>query len=255
MLNKWFVIPKPNANADIRLICFPYAGGSPSTFISWAKDLPDNVELVIVQAPGRGARMFEPAYSDMNILISDLMKIFPRLLNKPYVLFGHSLGSRIAFELMNQLKMLNFPQPKHFIASGSKGPHIKSDKKPTYHLPQDEFITELKELSGTPEGVLENKELMEIFLPLLRADFEIAHKYCYAGKTIFNCPISVLGGDNDEDISLLQLNCWDELFTTTADVHLVPGNHFFIDSNKEMVLEKVVNIMKASLNDLALMPS
>lgn len=255
MQNKWFIIPKPNVNADLRLICFPYAGGNASTYMSWVQSLPANVELVIVQAPGRGMRMCEPAFTDMQDLVSDLMKSMPKVLNKPYILFGHSLGSRIAFELMSQLKTFSYALPQHFIASGSRGPHIKSNKKPIFHLDEPEFIAELKKLSGTPVDVLENKELMELFLPLLRADFEIADKYCYAATADFNCPISVLGGEDDIEISLLQLESWGELFTSKPEVYLLPGNHFFIDSNKDLVLQKVTRIIDMSLKKIAIKQS
>ena len=250
--NKWFVIPKPNINADLKLICFPYAGGSASTFLPWIKNLPNNVELIIIQAPGRGSRMGEQTYSDMQTLIADLIKIIPSVLNKPYILFGHSLGSRIAFELMNQLKRLTHTLPQHFIASGSRGPHHKCMKEPIYDLPQNEFIEELKNLNGTPRAVLENKELMELFLPLLKADFEIAARYCYTGKERFNCPLSVFGGEDDVDICLSKLNSWGNFFETDADVYLFPENHFFIDSQSKLVQQKVNDIIKNCLTKLAL---
>lgn len=248
--NKWFVIPRPNANADLRIICFPYAGGGVSTFQSWVKSIPMNVELVIIQAPGRGERFGEQAYSSMNLLLDDLIRVIPNILNKPYILFGHSLGSRVAFELMNRLKELNYSLPKHFIASGSRGPQHRSLKKPIYNLPNEEFINELKMLNGTPQAVLENKELMELFLPLLAADFKIADTYCYLGNIRFNCQISVFGGEDDVDISLLKLNSWGDLFTTDANVELFPGNHFFIDSHNDLVLKKINTIIQDCLHKL-----
>jgi medium-chain acyl-[acyl-carrier-protein] hydrolase len=250
MNNKWFVIPKPNINADLKLICFPYAGGSASTFIPWIKMLPDNVELIIIQAPGRGARMGEKVYSDMQDLIGDLIKIIPTILNKPYILFGHSLGSRIAFELMNQLKGITHTLPVHFIASGSRGPHQECMKEPIHDLPPGEFIEELKNLNGTPKVVLENKELMELFLPLLKADFEIADRYHYTGEARFNCPISVLGGEDDVNICLSKLSSWGNFFEADADVHFVPGGHFFIDSHSILVQQKVNEIIKNCLTNL-----
>jgi medium-chain acyl-[acyl-carrier-protein] hydrolase len=248
MKKKWFVIPKPNINADLKLICFPYAGGSASTFLSWTKALPDNVELIIIQAPGRGARIGEPAYSNMQALMSDLIKIIPSVLNKPYIFFGHSLGSRIAFELMNQLKVLNHVLPLHFIASASRGPQHKCSKEPIYNLSRDEFIKALKRLNGTPRMVLENKELMDLFLPLLKADFEIADRYYYQGQARFNCSISVFGGEDDFDISRSMLNSWGDHFSTDADVHLLPGDHFFIDSHSKLVQQKVNDIIQTCLS-------
>ncbi|MEW6994401.1 thioesterase II family protein [Colwelliaceae bacterium MEBiC 14330] len=252
MKNKWFVIPKKNINADLKIICFPYAGGNSSTYISWSEKLPSNVELVIIQAPGRGTRLGETAHSNMDCLINELIKVAPDILDRPYILFGHSLGSRIAFELMDKLKQLNYPLPLHFIASASSGPHKKLTKKSIYHLSDKEFIVELEKLNGTPQAVLKDKELMKLFMPLLRADFEIADNYNYTGNTIFNCPISVLGGEDDMNISHANLNSWGEFFTMNANIYLLPGNHFFIDSHKEMVIEKVNGIIQSTLQKLRL---
>ena len=242
-MNKWFIIPKPNRNAELRLFCFPYAGGSSTTYLPWVNDLPDNVELIIVQPPGRNNRMFEPMHSNMTDLVNELIPIIPRLLNKPYIFFGHSLGSRIAFELLTQLQMLNHPLPQHFIASGSRGAQVPSTKKPTHHLPHDEFIAELQDLNGTPQAVLENQELTELFLPLLRADFKISETYCYSGKMILDCKISVLSGEDDIDITLANLQSWGELFTEEVEIHYLSGGHFFIESHRENVLEIVNSII------------
>ncbi|MFT6835423.1 MAG: medium-chain acyl-[acyl-carrier-protein] hydrolase [Francisellaceae bacterium] len=246
--NKWFVVPKPNPHADLRLICFPYAGGSATIYMSWVKYLPKNVELVIVQPPGRGARMFEQAFSTMASLTAELLKVFPKYTNKPYILFGHSLGSRIAFELMNQLQTSSLPLPQIFIASGSRAPHIASTKKTIHHLPDDAFIAELKHLNGTPQAVIENKELMALFLPLLRADFEIADNYCFADKAVFNCPIYVLSGKDDVDITQFHLESWGDFFNSTANMHMISGNHFFIESHKVSVLQKVNDIIATVLD-------
>ena len=250
--NKWFVIPKPNINAEIKLICFPYAGGSAVTYLNWAQQIADNVELIIVQPPGRGPRMFEPLHKEMTTLIAELLIHFPTLLNKPYILFGHSLGSRVAFELMAELSKLAQPLPKHFIASGSKGPHLFSDKKSLHALSDEEFIIELEQLSGTPKAVLENRELMELFLPVLRADFQIAETYRYDGSSKFPCTLSVLGGRDDIDIPREKLESWTTFFEKTTQICLLDGDHFFIDNHQEQVLKKVNCIIKETVKELGL---
>lgn len=247
MKNSWFIKQKPNKKADLRLICFPYAGGSASTYMSWANSLPENVELVIIQAPGRGIRIAEQAFSNMYSLVNELISVIPSVLDKPYILFGHSMGSRVAFELMHQLKVVKQPLPLHFIASGSRGPHIKATNKPIYQFSDDDFINELKILNGTPQAVLDNKELMEMFLPLLRADFEVSDTYCYQGNGKFDCPISVLTGE-DDDISIDDLNAWGKWFESELELYSIAGDHFFIDSHKEAVLNKVNMIINNALS-------
>ena len=250
-LNHWLVRPRPNPRADLRIICFPYAGGSASTYISWADWLPENVELIAVQLPGRASRMFEPAYSDIDALIRELVDIIPNIISRPYVLFGHSLGSRIAFELMSQCKDAGLKLPQHFIASGCRGPHIPPQEGPTYHLPDEEFIAKLSELNGTPREVLENVELMELYLPLLRADFKLADTYQYSSDTVFDCPISVFGG-KDDDVTRDDLQSWESFFSHEADVRIIPGDHFFIESEKQLIANEVNIILKRVLSELNL---
>ena len=131
-MSKWFVNPHPRPNADLRLICFPYAGGNASSFTPWLKQLDTNIELIAIQAPGRAARLFETPFNRMDALVDELLPLIPQLLDKPVIFYGHSLGSRVAFELMTRLKAKGMSLPVHFIASGSRGTAKSSQRK--HHL-------------------------------------------------------------------------------------------------------------------------
>ena len=248
--SNWFIKPKPKANPALRLICFSYAGGSAATYIPWVQSLPNNVELVAIQLPGRASRLFESPYSDMDVLVKELIIVLNSLLDRPYILFGHSLGSRIAFEFMVRCQEANLRLPAHFIASGSRGPQFKSNKAAIHTLTDNEFIEELKALNGTPSAVLENEELMEIYLPLLRADFQLAADYCFDRKNIISCPVTVLGGDIDADISLKDLQSWGEFFSYPVNTHILRGDHFFIESNSRDTIEKVNTVLQLEFSKL-----
>ncbi len=168
MNSKLFITPKPNPNAELRLFCFPYAGGSPAIFTPWIEKASECVELVFVQLPGRGARLVEPAIDNMPDIISELMVHQDYMTSKPFAFFGHSLGSRISYELAFQLLDAGLPTPRKIFASASRAPHCTSTKRHLHGLPHDEFIAELRDLNGTPKEILENKELMELLVPLLR---------------------------------------------------------------------------------------
>ncbi len=241
--NKWLLIPKPTPNAALKLICFPYAGGNTSTFSPWLSELPNNIELILIQLPGRGSRLFEDIYYDMGSLIKKLLEFFPTLIDKPYILFGHSLGSRVAFELATKLKEMGKPLPEHFVASGSRAPHFAINEKQIHNLPDKEFISELRQMGGTPDEILDNEELIELLLPALKADFTIAEKYFYLGNEVLDCPISVLGGKNDIEVTVASLNGWSDLFLKPAEVHMIAGGHFFIDTNRDAVLLKLNEII------------
>lgn len=232
--NKWFCIPRPVRQPKLRLFCFPYAGGSAATYYPWAAMLNSEVELVAIQPPGRSNRINEAAYCDMHEMVDDLIKSIIPLLNVPFIFFGHSLGSRVAYELATRLKSHHFPTPIQFFASGSEAPHVVRSKKKVYELPEDNFIDELQRLRGTPEEVLQNRELMQLVLPLLRADFQIADNYV-SDKIVLNCPIVIMAGKDDVSVDHTHLEKWKELTLFAGDIQYIPGDHFFIEKNKHLV--------------------
>jgi len=187
--------------------------------------------------------MSESPYSEMEPLCQKLLSEISPLLDRPYIFFGHSLGSRIAFELLNKIHEHNFRLPDIFIASGSKSPEKERSNKSIYHLPNGEFKEELKRLNGTPQAVLENEELMSIFLPLLRADFRISDKYRYKGDKKFNCKLYVLGGTKDADIPLSCLDGWSNFFDLGAEIFTFAGDHFFIDSHRGDIISFVSSVI------------
>jgi surfactin synthase thioesterase subunit len=238
MSNNIFIIPIRIASPKLRIFCFPFAGGSSTTYMPWLKHFSDEIELVFVQPPGRGSRMGETPHDNMSDLIEELMLQSSYITSTRYILFGHSLGSRVAYELTCQLKSARLPLPEHFIASGSRAPHLPCDKNQIYDLPQDEFIKELEKLNGTPTEILKNLELMNLLTPLLRADFKIADNY-RANRNLMPFPISILHGKNDFGIELKQAAAWDELSEQKSELIQLSGDHFFINQNLPDVLEYV----------------
>jgi surfactin synthase thioesterase subunit len=208
--------------------------------------LNSEVELVAIQPPGRSNRINEAAYFDMHQLIDSLIENIVPLLNVPFIFFGHSLGSRVAYELATRLKERQLPMPIQLFASGSGAPHIVRRKRQLHGLTDIEFIDELQKLNGTPEQILKNQELMQLFLPLLRADFQIADTYV-SEKIVLNCPITILAGTEDLSIEPSQLEGWKELTSYACEVQYIPGDHFFIEKNKQLVFHILCEKMESSL--------
>jgi surfactin synthase thioesterase subunit len=178
----------------------------------------------------------------MEPLIAELLGVFPQVTDRPYVLFGHSLGSRVGFELALQCQRRGLPVPACFIASGSRAPHLRKREPPLHDLPEAEFVARLRELAGTPEEVLSNGELIQLLLPLLRADFRIADLYC-ATPTRLNCPLVVLAGTEDETVTSGEVQAWEELAGGGCTIHWIAGGHFFVEHNRAWVLEKVTAVL------------
>ena len=244
--NKWFCIPRPVKQPKLRLFCFPYAGGNATTYYPWAELLNPEIELVAIQPPGRSNRMNEVAHCNMHHLISDLIQNIVPLLNVPFIFFGHSLGSRIAYELATRLEAHKLPVPEHLFASGSGAPHIVKRKRQLHKLSDIDFINELQKLNGTPGEILRNKDLMQIFLPLLRADFQISDTYL-SEKIVLNFPFTILAGTEDHSIEPRHLESWKELTSFPCETLYIPGDHFFIETNKNLVFHTLCEILELDL--------
>lgn len=239
----WFVIPSPNANATMRLVCFPYAGGSAAYYQSWVKRLPEFVELVIVQPPGRASRLLEPAISTMPEMMKALLPFERELTEKPYVLLGHSLGSRIAFQFAIEVIQSGGTPPLHFIASGSRAPHTPKLSERICDLPDDVFLEKIEAMNGTPVEVMQNKELMSLLLPMLKADFTIADNYI-AAKEALPCSITAFSGDSDTQVTKEQLISWSDLTTRDFNYAYFDGGHFFINTDYKNVTNLVSEILE-----------
>lgn len=246
--SNWLVIPKPNPSASLRLMCFPYAGGGVSTYTSWVKYLPEFVELIFIQPPGRGARLLEPGYQSMDVLVKDLFVSIKRYFDdKPYVFFGHSMGARIAFELLRLLEASQINLPLHFVASGSPAPDHKMKESPMHLANDEEFIKRLRKLNGTPEEILQNDDLMALLLPALRADFTLAETYqCFAIEKI-DCAVTVFRGLDDEWVDEKSAQRWSQFFIHGGNVEVFPGGHMFVEHVRAPVLDKLSILLAESV--------
>ncbi|MFK3863718.1 thioesterase II family protein [Pseudoalteromonas rhizosphaerae] len=247
----WLYIPKPNVNAHVKLICFPYAGGSTRSFSNWVKILPDYVELIMIAMPGRGSRFSEASADCMDTLTDTLLNELSPHLSRETIFFGHSLGARVAFEVYRKLKKSGVQGPCHFIASGSANPGKDRSAENTHSLSDTDFIKKLRNLNGTPPEVLENEELMTLFIPVLRADFKLADTYCYNGSEQLPCNVTVFMGLDDE-ISEQEQLAWQHFFSGQLTFKKFNGDHFFIDSHNEIVGNAVCDLIQEIFIDKTL---
>jgi medium-chain acyl-[acyl-carrier-protein] hydrolase len=227
---------KPNPRAVLRLFCFPYAGGGALVFRNWPDILPREIEVCAIQLPGRGNRLRETAFRNMSLVVEAVGEEIVSLLDRPFAFFGHSMGAIIGFELARLLRRGGHELPTHLFVSGHKAPQIPKTEPFTFNLPDAEFIQELQRLNGTPREVLDHPELMQMMAPLLRADFESIQTYTYQHEPPLDCPITALGGLQDPDISRETLEPWREQTTSTFNLRMFPGDHFFLNTEQARLL-------------------
>ncbi len=234
--NSWFAYPKPNPQASLRLFCFPYAGGRASVFRTWPEGLPTTVEVCPVQLPGRGSRLREAPFTRLSPLVQAIAQALLPHLDKPFAFFGHCVGALVSFELARQLRRQYGLSPAHFFVSGCGTPQIP-DPNPLIHaLPDSAFLEELRRRNGTPQEILEDPEMMQLLLPILRADFLMYETYTYTSEAPLDCPISAFGGLQDHAVSRERLEAWREQTSASFSLRMLPGNHFFLHTAQPHLL-------------------
>lgn len=223
--------------ARLQLFCLPYSGASAMVYSRWRRQLPEWLSVQPVELPGRGMRLGEALQTDMQALARQLAGEWLPRIDGPYALFGHSLGAVLAFELAHALGEAAAPRPLALIASGSAAPSRREDYERDYAQPKTDaqLRDDLRTLQGTPQEVLDNQELMDLTLPILRADFLMCGRYRKVQRPALGCSMHVLGGARDK-VSQEQLLAWELESTANFSLDMFPGGHFFIHEHEARVL-------------------
>lgn len=196
MVNPW-IAGTPNPQAKARLFCFPFAGGGTLTYHAWSRQLPSEIELRPVRLPGRERRFNEPCYREAIPLVQASASGLEPYLDLPFAFFGHSMGALLAFELVRELRRRGGRDPFCLLVSGHSAPQLPLSGPPLHKLPEPALIDELRRYGGTPETVLAHREFMELFIPVIRADFAINETYIHIPEPPLDCVIHAFGGETD----------------------------------------------------------
>jgi medium-chain acyl-[acyl-carrier-protein] hydrolase len=238
----------PNQVADLRLFCFHYAGGNAHIFRDWHQKLPQHVQVVPVELPGHGTRLRESLLDSIPALVQEIATGITGYLDRPFVFFGHSMGALLSFEIARFLRRYFLPQPVHLYVSAHIAPHLSEERETIHQLPDDELTEKLRELNGTPEAVLNNPELRELFLPIIRNDFKVCETYQFKSGLPLDCPITVYGGVDDADVAHQELQAWGQHTTAGIQLRLIDGDHFFIHNQQDQFLRELKNDLEHLLH-------
>ncbi len=226
----------PRPGAAVRVVCFPHAGGTATFFGRWAAALPDHVELLAVQYPGREDRLHEPLADSVAELVSGLVApLTSRLDGSRCVVFGHSLGAVVGYEVARELLRRGHPGPDRLVVSGRHAPD--EHRASTVHLRDDDGVAdELRRLGGTDAGVLGIPELWELVLPAIRGDFRLAADYRHGSGPALACPVSAVIGDADPEVDATAAARWAHHTSGPFDLTVLPGDHFYLVPQRSAVL-------------------
>ncbi|MEU1128279.1 alpha/beta fold hydrolase [Streptomyces sp. NPDC005900] len=236
--------PSDEPEADGRapgltLYCLPYAGASARMYDHWKDRLPASVKVVPLELPGRGSRWSEPALTELSPLLDDLTGAMDEARHTPYAVLGHSFGGVLAFELVRHLADQGFPAPQRLLVSACLAPHEATPTETNYDLSDAEFIESLRKVRGTPEELLENEELMELYIPTIRADYTILDLYEAPSFSPLEYPISVFYGVADQDAARESMDAWEKYSSTSVVIEGISGDHFFLRDSEDEFLTKL----------------
>lgn len=229
---------------NIKLFCLPYAGGASTIYAKWKQHISKEIELCPIELRGRGRRFGEPLYNNVEEIVDDVYNLIKRdISTNEYAIFGHSLGSIVAYELAHKIQQNDDKLPKHIFFAGKKAPQFKDEDKEIHHLPDKEFIEEILEMGGTPKEILENKELLELVLPIVRADFKVNELYRYKQKEDkLDSNITIIKG-KDEKMNLEEVTGWREHTDRNCKFFTLDGDHFFINDKYKDIISIISNTL------------
>ncbi|MFI6099348.1 thioesterase II family protein [Lentzea sp. NPDC051213] len=229
MGSSWLVCPRPRPDAALRVVCVPYAGGGASAFWDWADLLGDGVELWCAVLPGRERRFAEPAATEPAEIAAPLAEAIREEIRGPFVLFGHSMGGLIAFDVARRLG----DGVRHLFVSATCAPHLGLRDEP--HLLDDDGLLDwMTLLGGVPADLLAHKEMLGLLLPTLRADLTVCARY-RGMSDVIDVPITAFAATGDPLATEAEVAAWQRYTTAGFDLVVRPGGHFYLKDDPAVV--------------------
>jgi surfactin synthase thioesterase subunit len=244
----WFVSRQGAESSLARIYCFPHAGGSPRAFLDWQTGLADDAEIVAVCRPGREHRATEPAPTISEYIegAAAAITVAAEADNRPFYLFGHSLGALVGFEVCRKLAA-GGSEPNHFVASGCSAPSLLPSQrvKDIAKLTGKEFAEAVGFFGGLSAEVIADDDMRDLLLPSVLADFHMAVGYRYQPGPPLDMPLTVVAGRDDPHVREAQVEPWGREFTQPADQRWVDGGHFYFESRPATIIEILAEIVRA----------
>jgi medium-chain acyl-[acyl-carrier-protein] hydrolase len=224
----------------MRLFCFPYAGVGPSAFRGWAEGVASHLEACFVHLPGREGRLRERPYTSMSELIPPLVDALTSLLDRPTVIYGHSVGAKIALETCYELRRRAAGCVAHLFVGACPSPHLDWEHAHMHALEDGEFLAEIQSrYGGVPSEIMRDPEIRSLLLPAMRADVTLLETHRHHPEAPLNCPITAFGGDRDRMVTPESIDGWRSMTSGRFRMRMLDGDHFFAQSAKAELLQAI----------------
>ena len=238
-----WLVHRLNPSARLRLFCLPPAGGGASIYRSWQAGFPSEFDVCSVQLPGRETRLMEPPFSRMDPLVEALAEALVGALDRPFALFGHSMGALIAYELAKLLRQKYQMAPEHLFLSACQAPEVP-DAKRWHDLSEQALMAELRQVTGFPAEALEHEELMRLVLPTIRADAAVTETYVYRPAEPLDVPFTVFASERDEIVPRPAVDPWRDHTSAAFELHLVDGHHLYIQEQAPRIIRVILEKLR-----------
>ncbi len=227
----------------MRLFCIPYAGSGAAAYRGWAENAP-GLDVSYIQPPGRESRLREKPFTSIPALVEAIAGQLDGWTDRPYALYGHSVGGLVAFELAREFRRRGRRQPAHLFVSASRAPHLPSEHPPVCHLPDSELLDEVhRRYDSVPVQLRNDPELRELLVPCLRADLTLFETYQYVGLDPLACGITCFGATRDRVVSPGAIEPWRMHTSNDFRLHMLEADHLFLQSERA----KLLNVVAATL--------
>ncbi len=251
MSHGFFDLRRRRLDAPLRCICFPYAGGNGAAYTEWQALAQQRMDIIAAQMPGRGGRFNEACYVDFETLLGELLMDTLPLLDRPFILFGHSLGALIAYELGRRAHLVAGVAPEGLCVAAARAPHSMRPESAQlssedYKLDDASLAAKLGAFGGIPPELLTDTEVLRVTLRAVRADFRVYETYrppVSLQARRLKWEIAAYGGTEDlGDVPVDSLLQWAECTAGAFEMHLLPGDHFFVARNARRIVDTLLHI-------------
>lgn len=236
---KWTMVINSGQPSGIRLICFPQAGAAPEQLRNWSTGLDDHIELVVVRLAGHGVRRDEVPCASWPALLEEVLAALQPLLSEPHALFGHGLGGLLAYETAKYAQA-HFPgQTQHLFVSGCRSPDSPAGRPLLHSLPTPAFREAMLTLGATPIEIPRGAADQQLYEALLRNDLKLFETWFDTSSGSLEVPLTALYGSEDLLTPVSRMVNWREFTRREFELIEVAGNHFFIKSQRQRLLQVI----------------
>jgi surfactin synthase thioesterase subunit len=233
-------------DAPVHIVCFHAAGCQPTVFMQWRRYFSASVCVAPVVLPMHGSRLLECMPQSFQEIANNFIYSCFNLFSHPTILFGHSMGAMIAYEVACLLQQCG-RQPVALVVSCAQSPDRREVVDRTIGLTNSEFLDVLRDYGSISEDLLHNREFLEYYLPIARTDFALCERYVWQGHPELSLPIHTFNGQDDTHISRDGIEQWNNFTRGGCTHHLFNGGHFYCDDDPGAVCARIKSILRSNL--------